>query len=66
MRRPAPAGQRHPRLGLAWHAACSRVGGGPAPADRQRDGAVLDLVFTLATLAFFAIAWAYAVACDRL
>jgi len=27
---------------------------------------VLDLVFTLATLAFFAIAWAYAVACDRL
>jgi len=27
---------------------------------------VLDLVFFAATLAFFALAWSYAVACDRL
>jgi hypothetical protein len=39
--------------------------GGVAAAGR-RGGAVTDLVFALATLAFFAIAFAYAVACERL
>jgi hypothetical protein len=31
-----------------------------------RGGVMLDLAFAIATVAFFAIAWAYAAACARL
>jgi hypothetical protein len=38
----------------------------PEWAEPIRGAAMLDLVFALATLAFFAIGWAYAGACERL
>jgi hypothetical protein len=42
-----------------------------APAPRQgapalEETAMIDLVYVLATFAFFAVAWAYARACDRI
>ena len=43
----------------------SEIDGGRSRHHRG-DAPVIDLVYVLATLAFFALAWAYARACDRI
>lgn len=44
------------------HASCSSSRRAPS---RPEGHAVMDVVFVTATLAFFALSWGYARACDR-